>query len=102
MKDIEEMVEFPHLPEVKSATILCRNKSANALRCFMKRNGDTLQELTLDGIDIKEKMTLSEIFSFCPNLHSLELKRCILSGNDAPVDAMQQLKRFAWRNYDER
>ncbi|CAB3378696.1 Hypothetical predicted protein [Cloeon dipterum] len=96
LADFEEMVEFPHLPHIKYAEIDCEGESAHALRCFMKRNGQSLQELTLTYVDIKDKMTFGEIFSSCPNLQNLELFACTLVGNDAPVYAMQQLKRFQW------
>ncbi|CAB3387204.1 Hypothetical predicted protein [Cloeon dipterum] len=96
LEGIEEMVDFPHLPHVKYARFDCEGKSAHALRCFLKRNGESLLELDLHHVDSKEKMTFGEIFSFCPNLQSLTLFFCTLFGNDAPVDAMQQLKRFAW------
>ncbi|CAB3381122.1 Hypothetical predicted protein [Cloeon dipterum] len=96
LEDFEDMEEFPHLPEIKYARIICGNISANVLRCFMKRNGQSLRQLSLDGIDVKEKMTFSEIFSLCPNLRVLDLNCCTLVGNDAPVDGMRQLKRFEW------
>ncbi|CAB3381116.1 Hypothetical predicted protein [Cloeon dipterum] len=102
LEDIEEMVEFPHLAGLKRASINCGGKSAHVLRCFMKRNGESLRELCLNGIDIKAKMTFSEVFSSCPNLQTLRLNCCTLVGNAAPVDAMQQLKRFQWSNCEER
>ncbi|CAB3381109.1 Hypothetical predicted protein [Cloeon dipterum] len=102
LEDIEDMVEFVQLPDIKYATINCGGKSAHALRCFVRRNGESLQELSLREIDIKENMTFSEIFSFCPNLEALQLINCIVSGNDAPVDAMHRLKRFEWTNYVDR
>ncbi|CAB3376915.1 Hypothetical predicted protein [Cloeon dipterum] len=80
LKDVEEMNDFPLLPELKYAKMHCGGESANALRCFMKRNGETLQELSLEGVDIKENMTWHEIDSLCPNLQSLQLYSCILSG----------------------
>ncbi|CAB3381121.1 Hypothetical predicted protein [Cloeon dipterum] len=96
LEDIEAMVDFPHLPEIKYATILSNFQSVHALRCFLKRNGQTLQELYLKGIDIKEKMSLGEILSSCPNLRYLGLEWSTLVGNDAPVDSMQKLKHFEW------
>ncbi|CAB3379074.1 Hypothetical predicted protein [Cloeon dipterum] len=60
--------EFPRLPEIKFATIAFGGKSANVLRCFIERNGESLQELYLEGINIEEKMIFGEIFSSCPNL----------------------------------
>ncbi|CAB3381117.1 Hypothetical predicted protein [Cloeon dipterum] len=97
LEDIEDMVEFPHLPAIKCARIICGRKSAHALRCFLKRNGKTLQKLYLSGIRTKENMSLSEIFSSCPNLRCLILSSSTLVGNDAPdVDTMRQLKRFEW------
>ncbi|CAB3381127.1 Hypothetical predicted protein [Cloeon dipterum] len=101
LEDIEEMDEFPHLPNIKSAKINCDCKSVHVLRCFMKINGQSLQKLTLYDVDIKEKMTIGEIFSLCSNLQSLILINCTLFGNDAPVDAMRQLKRFIWANNEE-
>ncbi|CAB3381135.1 Hypothetical predicted protein [Cloeon dipterum] len=97
LEGMEEMAGFPHLPQIKCARFVCGGKSAHALRCFLKRNGESLLELDLFDVDSKDKMTFGEIFTFCPNLKSLELFACTLVGNDAPVDAMQQLKRFKWR-----
>ncbi|CAB3381120.1 Hypothetical predicted protein [Cloeon dipterum] len=94
----EEMAKFPHLPEIKYATVNCGGKSTHTLKWFLKRNGESLQELTLRGIGIMEKMRLGVIFILCPNLQSLELSACTLFGNGAPVDDMQQLKRFKWVN----
>ncbi|CAB3381124.1 Hypothetical predicted protein [Cloeon dipterum] len=96
LEDIEEMVEFPHLPEIKYATIFSNFQSVRALRCFLKRNGQTLEELFLKGIDIKEKMSLGEILSSCPNLRYLSLMWSTLVGNDAPINAIQKLKHFEW------
>ncbi|CAB3388224.1 Hypothetical predicted protein [Cloeon dipterum] len=100
--ETEEIVDFPHLPVVEYAWINCKGKSAHTSRCFMKRNGESLRELRLEGIHSKENMTFREIFSFCPNLQCLEFFDCNFSGNDAPVDAMQKLKRFWWCNSDIR
>ncbi|CAB3381130.1 Hypothetical predicted protein [Cloeon dipterum] len=96
LNDAKEIDEFPHLPQIKRATILSGRNSAHVLRCFLKINGQSLQELSLCDVGIEEKMAFSEIFNLCPNLKSLELNACTLVGNDAPVDSMQQLKRFSW------
>ncbi|CAB3381138.1 Hypothetical predicted protein [Cloeon dipterum] len=93
---MENIDEFPHLPHLKKAIIICNSKSVHVLRCFMKRNGESLQELSLCDVDIKDKIAFSDIFNCCPNLQSLSLHCCTLSANDAPFDAMQQLKQFSW------
>ncbi|CAB3383821.1 Hypothetical predicted protein [Cloeon dipterum] len=98
---LEIIYEFPHLPQIKIANIECDSKSAHVLRCFMKRNGESLERLYLSGVSIKEKMSFSEILNFCPNLQSFTLNCCTLSANDAPFDAMQQLKRFSWHSINE-
>ncbi|CAB3381119.1 Hypothetical predicted protein [Cloeon dipterum] len=100
LEDMEDMEEFQHFPAIKYARIDCANKSAHVLRCFMKRNGESLQELTLSEIDIREKITFGEIFSLCPNLQSLGLNCCTVVGNDAPVDGMRQLKEFEWKTHE--
>ncbi|CAB3387352.1 Hypothetical predicted protein [Cloeon dipterum] len=98
LEDVEQMEEFPHFPEVKFAHLRCDGKSAHALRCYLKRNGQNLQKLRLEGIDAKENMTFAEIFSSCPNLESLKIYDSNLHGNNAPVEAMRRLKQFEWRD----
>ncbi|CAB3381134.1 Hypothetical predicted protein [Cloeon dipterum] len=101
LSDIEQMnnfPDFPRLPRLKCAEINCGGKSVRALRGFFSKNGDRLRQLALRDIDIKQEMSLGEIFSSCPNLQSLGLNCCSLLGNDAPVDAMRKLKRFLWKN----
>ncbi|CAB3381131.1 Hypothetical predicted protein [Cloeon dipterum] len=101
---MENIDEFPHLPQLKKAMIICNSKSVHVLRCFMKRNGESLQELSLCQVSIRDKIAFSEILNFCPNLQSLALHCCSLSANDAPFDAIQQLKQFSWcsKNIDYR
>ncbi|CAB3387175.1 Hypothetical predicted protein [Cloeon dipterum] len=94
--ETEEIVEFPHLPVIDYALIDCKGKSTHALRCFLKRNGESLRELRLEGIHSKKQMTFREIFSFCPNLQCLELFHCNLSRKDPPLDAIKNLERFYW------
>ena len=94
------MHEFPHFPEVKLAHLHCNGTSAHGLRCFLKRNGQTLEELTLKGVDAKENMTFAEVFSSCSNLESLKIHNSNLHGNNAPVEAMRRLKQFEWRYLD--
>ncbi|CAB3387350.1 Hypothetical predicted protein [Cloeon dipterum] len=96
LDDVERMDEFPHFPEVKFAHLHCDGKSAHGLRSFLKRNGQTLQKLAIDGVDAKENMTFAEVFSSCPNLESLNIRKSNLYGNNAPVEAMSRLKQFEW------
>ncbi|CAB3381114.1 Hypothetical predicted protein [Cloeon dipterum] len=99
LDDVEEIVDFPPLPQIKSASIQFCGKMMHAIRSFMK-SGKTLQKLTLSSIRTKE-MTFGKIFSLCPNLQSLQLYYCNFFGNDATVDAMHKLKRFTWHSIEQ-
>ncbi|CAB3376914.1 Hypothetical predicted protein [Cloeon dipterum] len=77
LKDVEEMNDFPLLPELKYAKMHCGGESANALRCFMKRNGETLQELSLEVVAI---ILVHLVWNHAP----------------LSVDAMLHFKRFEW------
>ncbi|CAB3381113.1 Hypothetical predicted protein [Cloeon dipterum] len=99
LDDVEEMVDFPPLPQIKSASINFRGKMMHAFMSFMK-SGETLQKLKLSYIRTKET-TFGEIFSLCPNLQSLQLYNCNFFGNDATVDAMLKLKRFRWQSKEK-
>ncbi|CAB3375089.1 Hypothetical predicted protein [Cloeon dipterum] len=102
LEDVETMDEFPHFPEVKFAHVHCKGATAHALRCFLKRNGQNLQELSLCGIDPKQNMTFAEVLTLSPHLTSFIIARSNLLGNDAPVEAMSRLTKFKWKGvYDE-
>ncbi|CAB3373164.1 Hypothetical predicted protein [Cloeon dipterum] len=93
--DEENLNEFSLFRNVKRAEIICDLGMVQNLRDFLRRSGWTIERLKMK---FEDKISLSELFGFCPNLKTLEFYSCYLSGNDAPVEAMHQLKTFVWLN----
>ncbi|CAB3387348.1 Hypothetical predicted protein [Cloeon dipterum] len=97
--DIQDLGEFPLLPEMRFAWILGGKRSAHALRRFLQINGLALRELTLKGISLSDEVTLTEVFNLCPNLNSLEFNDSDFAVLNDPIQAILRFENLNL-NYD--
>ncbi|CAB3387786.1 Hypothetical predicted protein [Cloeon dipterum] len=87
--------------KIKSAQFFCEEKSSPLLMRFLKANGQNLDELKVQPATtlkqtITSDVTLAQVFNWCGNLSTFQMRYVQVTSFDVPSTALTRLRKFTW------